>query len=289
MVIAVWMAYRLGRSSHSRRPAKAARHAGQDSDAQNIVRNLDTISQELRRGLVAHHASVTEFKNRIGELTQQQGPAVWQKLAAEAERILQPTLQLAGQIAHAYDDIRRQTGQPAAADLPRAEQLTLISRRFMEDILKMLLAMKARYGTRFSVALIGIHGFDRLQREQGRARAEHLLKSFATLLDRTIRETDVVVRFGSEEFFVILPETDLPGAGGFGQRVRDVFQRDMSCAINVGLTEALDGDTLADKIYRVDTALYSAKTGEGAAVFHHTGRQIELVRPTATHAELIPA
>ncbi len=278
MVVAVWVAYRIGKRSRDR--LEQQQEHGDLDHAKAVVEDLEQISQQVRRSLVAHHASIVQFKERIGKLTEAGDPEALKELAREAEQILQPTILLASQIAHAYDDIRHQTDQCRSPEQLRTDPLTgLSSRRAMEDILKMLFAMKSRYETRFALALVDIDGFKKVNDEFGHVRGDEMLRSFAATLESTARETDVIVRFGGEEFVVILPETDLPGAGVFGQRLRKNVHDKLDLAISVGVAEARDGDTLKSLLSRTDSALYSAKAGGGDAVFQHNGRHIETARP----------
>jgi len=278
MVVAVWVAYRIGK--RSRDQLEQQQGHGDLGHAKAVVQDLEQVSQQVRRSLVSHHASIVQFKERISKLTEAADPEALKELAREAEQILQPTIQLASQIAHAYDDIRQQTDQFSSVEQLRSDPLTgLSSRRAMEDILKMLLAMKSRYDTRFAIALVDIDGFQKINDEFGHVRGDEILRTFAATLDSTVRETDVVVRFGGEEFVVIMPETDLPGAGVFGQRLRKNIHDRLELAISVGVADARDGDTLKSLLSRTDSALYSAKASGGDAVFQHTGRHIEMARP----------
>lgn len=277
MVVAVWIAYRVGK--RSRDLLEQQQGTGDLGHAKIVVQDLEEISQQVRRSLVSHHASIVQFKERISKLTEGGDAEALKELSREAEQILQPTIQLASQIAHAYDDIRQQTDQLSSPDQLRTDPLTgLSSRRAMEDILKMLFAMKSRYDTHFAIALVDIDGFQKINDQYGHVRGDEMLRSFAATLDSTVRETDVVVRFGGEEFVVIMPETDLPGAGVFGQRLRKNVHEKLALAISVGVAEARDGDTLKSLLSRTDSALYSAKAGGGDAVFQHTGRHIEMAR-----------
>lgn len=278
MVVAVWIAYRFGKRSRDR--LEQQQEHGDLGPAKAVIRDLEQISQQVRRSLVNHHASIVQFNDRISKLSESGDAEALIELSREAEQILQPTIQLASQIAHAYDDIRQQTDQLSAPEQLRTDPLTgLSSRRAMEDILKMLFAMKSRYDTRFAIALVDIDGFQKINDEFGHVRGDEILRSFAATLDSTVRETDVVVRFGGEEFVVIMPETDLPGAGVFGQRLRKNVRDELDLAISVGVADARDGDTLKSLLSRTDSALYSAKAGGGDAVFQHTGRHIEKARP----------
>jgi len=275
MVVAVWIAYQVGKRS---RDLQQSQPTGDLSNAKQVVEDLEHISQQVRRSLVDHHASIVQFKERISALGDQAGSEAWQNLAREADQIMQPTMELASQIAHAYDDVRRQTNQLSAPDQLRTDRLTgLSNRRAMEDIMRLLFEMKGRYRTRFSLAMIDIDGFKQVNAEVGYARGNQLLKAFAALLDHTVRDTDVVVRFGGEEFAVVMPETDLSGAGIFARRFVDAVQRDLSLPTSLGVAEATDGDTIQSLVSRTDSALYSAKSSGGGCVFQHTGRHIELL------------
>ena len=277
MVVGVWIAYRFGKQS--REQFEQQQDAGDLQQAKAVVEDLELISKQVRQSLVSHHASIVRFKERITGLTDSSDGEALKQLSREAEQILQPTIQLASQIAHAYDDIRQHTDQLSSPDQMRTDPLTgLSSRRGMEDILKMLFAMKSRYETRFAIALVDIDGFHKINDEHGFVRGDEVLRGFANTIDATVRETDVVVRFGGEEFVVIMPETDLPGAGVFGQRLRKSASGKLNLTISVGVAEARDGDTLKSLLSRTDSALYSAKAGGGDAVFQHTGRHIEMAR-----------
>ena len=281
LVIAVWVAYRIGKRSRDRREATAVPGNGGEV-AKQVVQDLECVAEQVRRSLLKHHASIVQFKERINTLSAEGNAGAWDELAQETEEILKPTLHLASQIAHAYDDIRQQTTQLSNPDQLRTDPLTgLSSRRSMEDIMKMLFAMKCRYNTRFSIALIDIDSFQRVNAEHGHVRGDQLLRSFAELLEDVVRETDVVVRFGGEEFIVIMPETDLCGAGVFAQRFRETSNAKLSLPTSIGIAEANDDDTIQILVSRADSALYSAKAADGNCVYQHTGRHIEPAAPPA--------
>jgi len=275
MVVAVWIAYRIGQRSRAGRSAPGGLH-----DAQVVVRDLEQISQQVRRSLVAHHASIVRFKERVGALTQHENSPAWRELATEADRILQPTLDLAHQIARAYDEIRQQTNQLTTVQASSSEvSQGLSSRRSMEDILRMLFAMKARHETLLSVALVDIDEFQKINLAQGPQRGDEILQQFADVVRGTARESDVVVKYGGGEFLVILPETDLAGAGVFANRVRRLTAEALPVTVSIGIAEAGDDDVMSSLLSKADTALYSAKAAGKNRVFRHTGRQIEFVPP----------
>lgn len=102
------MGYLVGRRYRAgNRAAEGARRELQRAEA--VIRDLETISQQVRRSLAAHHSSVLRFKEQVARLSRQREDAAWQELSNEAERMLQPTMALSTKIAHAYDEIRRHT------------------------------------------------------------------------------------------------------------------------------------------------------------------------------------
>src|SRR5271157_2993768 len=72
--------------------------------ARAVAVELEKIAWTVRQSLAKHHASVSKFKERVGRLSDSQQDAAWKELCREAEDILRPTLQLATQIASAYDE-----------------------------------------------------------------------------------------------------------------------------------------------------------------------------------------
>lgn len=86
------------------------------------------------------------------------------------------------------------------------------------------LARARRYGTALSVILCDIDHFKRVNDTHGHAAGDAVLDHFARLLQAMTRESvDSVIRYGGEEFLVVLPQTDLPGAQALAERIRAAF------------------------------------------------------------------
>lgn len=94
-----------------------------------IARDLETIANSVRKDLAAHRSSVLQFKSKVSEISQDEANSSWQELCEEAEKILSPTLKLATQIAHAYDQIRQQSSQLMTFTEVRTDPLTGVSNR----------------------------------------------------------------------------------------------------------------------------------------------------------------
>jgi diguanylate cyclase (GGDEF)-like protein len=99
------------------------------------------------------------------------------------------------------------------------------NRRFLQKgLLDAELERTRRYGTPLSVILCDIDHFKRVNDTYGHAAGDGVLAEFARLLLTLTRDTvDSVVRYGGEEFLVVLPQTDLAGACALAERIRLAF------------------------------------------------------------------
>lgn len=262
-------AHAEGMTVHSKRELRRARC---------VARELETIARTVRKNISRHHASVSRFKQRVDALSVQEQTAAWKDLCREAEAMLAPTLQLANQIANAYDQIRQQSNNLMAFTEVRTDPLTGVSnRRGLDETLDSQLAMMNRYGSGFSIVIFDIDRFKRINDEHGHLEGDRLLQRLARLLDDCVRETDIVARYGGEEFVVVMPQTDLEGAVTFADRWRKKVADETPLSVSGGVSTALDGDNPDSLLARADTALYSAKSGGRNCVFRNTGERIEAV------------
>jgi diguanylate cyclase (GGDEF)-like protein len=163
----------------------------------------------------------------------------------------------------------------------RTDSLTgLGNRRSMEETLQSQFALTGRYRTIFSVAIFDLDFFKRINDEHGHLAGDELLRGFGEVLGETIRETDLACRFGGEEFVVVMPETDLAGAGRFAERIRQMTEQRLETSVSAGIAMALDGDTPKSLVGRADEALYAAKHSGRNCIFAHTGLGSERYVPS---------
>jgi diguanylate cyclase (GGDEF)-like protein len=99
------------------------------------------------------------------------------------------------------------------------------NRRFLQKgLLNAELERTRRYGTPLSVVLCDIDHFKRINDTYGHAAGDRVLADFAGLLLSLTRDTvDSVIRYGGEEFLLVLPQTDLAGAQALAERIRATF------------------------------------------------------------------
>jgi diguanylate cyclase (GGDEF)-like protein len=241
--------------------------------AHSVARNLETIATAIRKDVARHRASLDRFKDRVKDLNGTQTQQGWEALCAEAEKMLGPTMELASQLAYSYDQIRRQTNDLMTFTAVRTDPLTgICNRRAMDDTLSSLVAMKNRYNLGFSIAMFDIDHFKKINDNLGHLAGDAVLKHVADLLDEAARDTDVVTRFGGEEFVVIMPQTDLRGACVFAERVRGHIETTLELTVSGGVASAMgDTETPESILQRADAALYAAKQSGRNQTFYHDG------------------
>lgn len=100
----------------------------------------------------------------------------------------------------------------------------LNKRAFMEEF-EAKLAAAERFGRRLSLLVTDIDHFKGVNDTHGHAMGDVVLKSLGALLQQTKRQTDLVARFGGEEFCVLCEETDTDGAILLAERVREELER----------------------------------------------------------------
>jgi diguanylate cyclase (GGDEF)-like protein len=146
------------------------------------------------------------------------------------------------------------------------------NRRFLQKgLLNAELERTRRYGTPLSVILCDIDHFKRINDTYGHAAGDQVLADFAGLLLSLTRDTiDSVVRYGGEEFLLVVPQTDLAGAQALAERIRAAFADAPGVAVaatasfGVASVPAQAVTTPASSealIGAADAQLYAAKRG----------------------------
>ncbi|WP_337877855.1 GGDEF domain-containing protein [Caldimonas sp.] len=148
-----------------------------------------------------------------------------------------------------------------------------INRRGFEERAARLVALSAQMGQSVTVLMLDIDHFKRVNDEHGHAVGDLVLKALAQLVHRAKRETDLFARLGGEEFCLVLPGTDVPGARVFAERLRHSFEvleidtgsRFLRCTMSIGVAYASAAMLqskrvdLVDLLHQADEALYEAK------------------------------
>ena len=138
----------------------------------------------------------------------------------------------------------------------------LPNRRGWELALDRELARAKRRGSPLCVAVLDLDRFKALNDEQGHLAGDRVLKEVASAWLGLVRESDVLARYGGDEFAVILPDCRPDKAQEIVARLCDAQAGGHSCSAGMAFLEP--GDVTDDLIDRADRALYRAKAGGGS-------------------------
>lgn len=135
----------------------------------------------------------------------------------------------------------------------------LANRRLMDIVLERSLAKARRYGSNFSVIMMDIDYFKKYNDSKGHVEGDRLLGCVAhTVLDE-MRDVDLAVRYGGEEFLMLLPETGLKEAYAVAERIRANVEKRNEVTVSLGISSYIKGMQKHDLIAGADKALYKAK------------------------------
>lgn len=152
-------------------------------------------------------------------------------------------------------------------ELATLDSLTKIPNRFEFDkILEHSLSVSRRYNRPLSILLLDIDNFKLINDKYGHLIGDDVLKAFSALLCVQIRDSDVVARWGGEEFMILLPDTPLASAIKMAEALRQrievhIFQTVTSVTCSIGVAEFNPVEEADDLFHRADEKLYAAKNG----------------------------
>lgn len=155
------------------------------------------------------------------------------------------------------------------------DELTgLYNRRYFNDAINREVERFKRFGQRFSLVMLDVDHFKRFNDIYGHLVGDDALKNVASVLQHTARSFDHVVRFGGEEFALILPHTDSIQALAAAERMRNAVAgspvridgQEVPITVSLGAaTFPEDAINARDLVSRADEALYDAKRTRNAS------------------------
>jgi diguanylate cyclase (GGDEF)-like protein len=121
-----------------------------------------------------------------------------------------------------------------------------------------------RYKTTFSIILFDIDYFKKINDMYGHPVGDAVLREFASFIQERIRRTDLLCRWGGEEFMILLPESDLTSgrlkADHLRMQIKNrAFHKNIRITSSFGVTAFYPNDSPKTILERVDAALYRAK------------------------------
>jgi diguanylate cyclase (GGDEF)-like protein len=149
----------------------------------------------------------------------------------------------------------------------------LYNRVKLEEVFTEQIQIASRYNTPFSLLLCDVDFFKSVNDNFGHLIGDQVLIEIANILSTTIRDTDIIGRWGGEEFLVICRETDKESALLLAERLRMAVEShsyitNQPQTISIGVSSFTSKESEVTMLGRADSALYAAKnSGRNCVVF----------------------
>lgn len=144
----------------------------------------------------------------------------------------------------------------------------LYNRRFLEEYVTTLVTTNQRRNASFSILMLDLDYFKQVNDNFGHEAGDKVLKTLSETLTKSVRSSDMVVRYGGEEFLIILIDTNVEGALKIAENIRAKVEDTkislpgtmLQKTISIGVSEfPLDADSFWQVLKYADVALYAAK------------------------------
>jgi diguanylate cyclase (GGDEF)-like protein len=137
-----------------------------------------------------------------------------------------------------------------------------------EEIIEKEIERIRRYRLPFSLIMFDIDRFKEVNDNYGHNAGDSVLRTIADIVKANIRTLDYFVRWGGDEFVIVVPESTLNEAYAMAEKIRKIVQNYRfdnvgTVTISLGVVEALDSDTEDTLLKRVDDVMYKAKREGG--------------------------
>jgi diguanylate cyclase (GGDEF)-like protein len=138
------------------------------------------------------------------------------------------------------------------------------NRRFLHYWIENEIKRATRFATKFALILLDIDNFRNINNNFGHLEGDKVLIEFSRVLGFNIREVDSLVRYGGDEYLILMPNTDENGAIELAQRIMDdlndteVAGHNIHCSLGYAVFPE-DGNTSELLIGQADNLMYNAK------------------------------
>jgi diguanylate cyclase (GGDEF)-like protein len=176
--------------------------------------------------------------------------------------------------AYLYERVRVEQSE-RLLDAANHDPLTgLLNRRGFAPLANAVLQQALRFGHDFAVVLIDLDDFKKINDTQGHEAGDCLLRDVAALLQQHTRQTDLIARWGGEEFILLLVQSPLDSAATVAQKIcaaiaaRSFSTGHITASIGLAMHDATHA-SLETTVNLADSAMYRAKEmGKNQVVIH---------------------
>jgi len=228
--------------------------------------SLNTQAEELRARLATLRRSLADVQRDFGTSHANQLEDANEKLVlavAQADMI-------AASAVHQLDQLMQTSQRDVVTGIP--------NRALILDQLDNAIALARRHGTHIAVAFLDLDHFKPINDSLGHASGDQVLQLVARRLQSVVRDSDIVSRYGGDEFLVLLTEVSQPADAAliaekmlFALTAPSVVGRhrlQVSASLGIAIYPQ-DGDDAQTLIEQADAAMYRVKRGGGANFDFH--------------------
>jgi diguanylate cyclase len=209
-----------------------------------------SISEHLGLIIQAMHAFSSEEYHRESELTEQ---------LRHMQLKLDEMEKLAESAQYAIEEQRKKAMHDSLTGLPNREAY---QQRLEQEVQRI-----ERYGGKLSLMVCDVDLFKRINDAYGHLAGDKVLKIIAKSLQKNLRSSDFIARFGGEEFVALMPETSTNEAKIVAEKMRRKIEESpfnfkkepVQITVSFGISEFAKGETADEVFSRADKALYEAK------------------------------
>jgi diguanylate cyclase len=209
-----------------------------------------SISEHLGLIIQAMHAFSSEEYHRESELTEQ---------LRHMQLKLDEMEKLAESAQYAIEEQRKKALHDSLTGLPNREAY---QQRLEQEVQRI-----ERYGGKLSLMVCDVDLFKRINDAYGHLAGDKVLKIIAKSLQKNLRSSDFIARFGGEEFVALMPETSTNEAKIVAEKMRRKIEESpfnfkkepVQITVSFGISEFAKGETADEVFSRADKALYEAK------------------------------
>ncbi len=269
----LWLADRMSSVYHGSRCAEKIKEINKtlgrtygfsEEDIKRIIDSVANESIEILSFFEIDAGNMKPYSQLILDANEELGKlnVSYEQLILELKRSKEKAEGLALELQKANDKLR---------ELATKDGLTgLYNHRYFQEALDKEINRALRYDKPLTLILLDIDFFKKINDQYGHPVGDNVLKYISAIMQKAMRETDLVARYGGEEFAAILPETDLKGSAVMAERLRRAveaaeFPADglkIKATISIGVTSfhtTSGKEGKAAFINAADKALYHSK------------------------------
>jgi diguanylate cyclase len=270
-----------------RRGDKAAAKRGHQEmlNASRIAQRLQALAGEVSTSVGEHQLRMEQASEILSSEATRDGESITELVVDVIGGIVRANQSLKSKLDTAEHRLQEQAAE-IEAHISRSltDALTgLPNRREFNERLEERMAGWKRRGEVFSLLLLDVDNFKKLNDQHGHLAGDVVLTMLGRTLRANLRRDDAIARYGGEEFAMILPGTSLEQASNVAPKVCEAAGRvdvehdgtRLRVTLSGGLATIKPGETSESLIRRADEALYAAKTAGRNRVYRHDGQSCQ--------------